>query len=92
MSPISAAGVGGHDARAREGAQWGQAASPVRRVRSMRPSGGQVHFQSRHGDPEVPMLFRNKLVNPWEYGKTPKKNRYAHDALDFSSGGGADAI
>ena len=38
------------------------------------------------------MLFRNKLVNPWAYGETSKKNRYAHDALDASGGGGTDAI
>ena len=75
-----------------QGAQWGQTASQVRSVRSMRPSGGHVRCPCRQGESEVPMLFRNKLVNPWAYGKTPKKNRDGHDALDFDSGGGADAI
>ena len=31
--------------------------------------------------------FRNTRVNPWASGKTPKQNRYGHDALDRLSGG-----
>ena len=73
---------GGHEAHVREGAQWGQAGSLVRGVRSMRPSGGHMWVK----------LFRNKRVNSWAYGKTTKQNRYGHDALDLFSGDGVKAI
>ena len=32
------------------------------------------------------------LGNSWADGKTPKKHRHAHDALDLLSGGGVKAI